>query len=667
MGRHVLIGLTSEMQPEARLRALDMLAAHGEPVAWLEFAPAPSADLLERVGSRVDRIAPKPYAEEAHRRVRERYPAFLHDFAREHGLLNLWSWRAQLGVWWLMPISEMSSFRTPLIHIVYQLEVIDQVLADLEPQGITLLTDDPLIVEVVRGVAERHGASLEQVIHLRRRLSLRRRLGQWGGLRRCWFAFRRILLWITLRFTGVGRLAGIAGNPAEGAWALFCTLFPSMWEPGSVRGSLSNRSFGDWPSRLAMEGYQPVYGAMTMAPAGRIVWQALRLRPLLAANRVVLLDTLLSFRTLLACCLGIGWIRAYRRWKRGNPSPTASYNGNDLGPLLLREIEHDLQSPEISFNLCVAEGIFHLVKRLGAPGCITYPFEYQPLEKAFTAGIRLAGSRAPIVGFQTGLTGKNHLGYWFPADQVSQNGGPGDPSLAPLPDVIAVNGRSTLEILRRRLEPDRLVLSGPVRLAHLRGLGNEKPRHVAALRKRYAIPDTCLPVVIATSIIRDETLVILDLAFRAGKRFEEIFFLVKDHPLDPLRRAVRDLARRHGLARYRYFTRHTADLLLLSRVAITGCTSVGVEAIALGCMPIVYADSCRYDLNALRDVEEAAFFFQDEESFQRALAQCLTGGEEFQRRQARWPGALEALLDFSDGDPGSTLLKFLNGQGALTR
>lgn len=665
MGHRVLIGLTADARPEARLRALKALAAEGDVVAWLDFAPVRSADVMVHAGDRVEWIAAKSYAAEAHRRVREEYPSFLHDFARRRGLLNLWSWKDHLGVWWMTPISEMSSFRTPLIDILYQLAVIDQVLAERKPERITLLTDDPLLVPAVRQVAQRHGARLEGVIELARRLTVRRRLGQWPSLRRAWFCNRWVLLWVILRLTRVGRFESAVGDPSGRRWALLCTLFPSMWEPGADPDSLSNRSFGDWPKRLEDEGHLAVYGAMTMASPGRILLQSLRLRRLLATNRIVLLESLLPFRTLLACCLGSGWIRAYRRWRRQHPAPTASCNGNEIGPLLLREIDRDLQSPEVAFNLCVAEGVYRLVKRLGSVASVTYPFEYQPLEKAFSAGVRLAGSRAPVVGFQTGLTGKNHLGYRFPSEQVRQNGRQADPTIACLPDVIVVNGSTTLEALRERVGSDRLVLSGPVRLGYLRSLVEEKQQRIASLRERHSLSDAAFPAVIATSIVHDEALAMLELAFRAGKGLEEIVFLVKDHPLYPIPEAVRDVATRHGFGRYRYCTGRPADLLLLSKVALTGCTSVGVEAIALGCMPIVYADSCRYDLGPLRDVEDAAFFFEDLESLRWALRECMSGGEEFQRRRARWPEALKALLDLSGGDPSSRLLASLKGRGAL--
>jgi len=619
--------------------------------------------MRQQVGNRVEWISPQPYAAEARRRVRENYPSLLYTFAKAHGLLTLWSWKGSLSVWWLMQISEMSSLRTPLINFLYQFEVIDQVLRERKPKRIVLLTDDPLVVPVLRQIAQRHDARVEEVLRCRRRLTLRQRLSQCAGFRRSWFLWQQVLRWMVLRLTGVGRIEEIRDSSGR-PWALHCTLFPSMWEPEADSDSLRNRSFGDWPKLLEAQGYRSVYGAVTMAPASRILLQSTRLHRLLAANRIVLLESLISFRTLLACCVGNGWIRAYRRWRRSHQRVSASFNGTEVGSLLLREVEHDLYSPEIPFGLCVAEGTYQLARRLGSIGCITYPFEYQPLEKAFTAGIRQAGSQAPVIGFQTGLTGRNHLGYWFPMEQVCQNGHPGRPDLAPLPEVISVNGGATLEVLRERLAPDRLVLTGPVRLARLRGLVEQRRQQSVLLRERYGISDKHVPVAIATSIDPEESLLLLNLAFQAGKWFEDVLFLVKDHPLCPLRRAVRVEAMRHG-ARYRQFTGDTADLLLLSRVAITGNTSVGVEALALGCMPIVYDGSWHYDLTPLRDAEEAAFFFHDAESLRLALSEGLTGGEESQRRQARWQEALDALLSFSNGDPAATLLTFLNGRGVL--
>ncbi len=677
IGEEILfIGLTEQAQSKrSRLRTLQALQRDGCTVQWLEFSSLEAGDgIPQEIGDRARWISPTPYAQEARRRIRQEYPPFLDRFVRENGLWDLWTWRGQIGVWWLMPISEMSPMRTPLIHLLYRLQIIDQVLAEHRPKRVTLLTDDLAVVPAIRQLAQRYNARLDGVIRAKRRRTLRQSLSQFPWLRRWWFGLQQCLRWVVLRLTGIGKVVardvaptgpeqgapGSAGGvpPPARSWALFCTLFPSMWEFRQP-GQWHNRSFGEWPKFLEDHGYPPVFAATTMTHAGKILFLSRQMRRQMTKSRIILLESQLTFLELLRFCFGNSCRRSYQSWRRGRKR-TAHFRGIEVGPLLMREIEHDIQSPEIPFNLCAAEAIRRLAARLGNIGCMTIPFEYQPTERAFTAGLKSAQPSVPVIGLQTGLTGQNHLGYRFPRGQIRQNGGDRNPRLAPLPDLIAVNGKTTLNILQERLAPKRVVLTGPVRLGHPRHLARQGHQFEDGLKQwDIDLPKGCLPVLIATTFLRTDSVAILRLAFEAGKAFPKTFFLIKDHPLCPVRREAATIAARQGFHRYGMVESWSSNLWSASRATITGTTSVGIEAIAFGSMPIVYDTARHYDQSPMWDIEEGVFFFQDAESLRWALSKCIQEEGGVLERKNRWPDLLERLYYSSEVNPCSTLYDFL--------
>lgn len=207
-----------------------------------------------------------------------------------------------------------------------------------------------------------------------------------------------------------------------------------------------------------------------------------------------------------------------------------------------------------------------------------------------------------------------------------------------MPDWISVNGAATLEILKTRMDPDRLILTGPIRLQE--GLKNEQPLTEAG---EPSIAPGAVPVLIAASISEEESLEIARLAFLAASRLPEVFLLIKPHPLCPLRRRIQRLSRRLAFHRYRLSTDPLVHLLRRCRACIVGTTSAGVEAVASGRMPILYQSFRGYDLSAAPELRAAVLFFHDPASLCAALQECLRPGEATGQRQQHWPQALDSL------------------------
>src|SRR5437879_2038118 len=138
-----------------RIAMNEVRRSQGRPtVLLLNGGSVPSGVLDE-----AETLDASPFVPVAERRIREGLPRLLHDFATVTGLLDLYHWRGRVSIFWFLPISEMSRFRTPLVDQLYQLALIDAALESSRFTAIVLLTSDEEFAGCVRRVAERRGVS----------------------------------------------------------------------------------------------------------------------------------------------------------------------------------------------------------------------------------------------------------------------------------------------------------------------------------------------------------------------------------------------------------------------------------------------------------------------------------------------------------------------------
>jgi len=606
-----------------------------------------------------ERIDPAPFVARAEGRIRDELPRLIHEFAASTGLLDLYHWRNQVSAFWFLPLSEMSRFRTPLVDELYQLALIDAVLESSRFAVVTLLSADKEFALAARQAAERHGVAFRA-----RRLrsprrgrregkltwlpdSLRYRVTWWGH------GVKRVLAWWALR---VARFPALPSEPAGRQRVLAFTLFPSLWERYGTSGQWRNRSLGDLPESLAGRGCDVIYVAAVTWSLKQLLFQRRRLARALTSHRVIPIDRAVSLWELLRSVTDGRWLRAYRRWRGNHRSARALFGGIDVAPLLRRVLDRDAWSAEVRQDLCVAQATARVAATIDNLRLALLAVEGQPIERAFIAGVREGAKGLPVLGVQTAMSGENHLGYRFLPDQVAPVGGSSSPRLAPAPDYVAAYGTTTRDMLQAMLGGDRVVLTGAIRYPHL---GQRLPAAPAVLRRALDLAPEGPLILVATSIDPEESLHILELVGEVSARTTHVTFLFKFHYLCDMTRALRAVGRRRGLHNYRIFDGQLPELLQVSRAVVMGTTSVGIEAIALSCMPIVYTTTGHYDLGPLRDVREAVFFFSDATGLQRALEEVLTTGQEYERRSANWAAALKKMVYRADGNATQRLCDYL--------
>jgi surface carbohydrate biosynthesis protein (TIGR04326 family) len=447
----------------------------------------------------------------------------------------------------------------------------------------------------------------------------------------------------------------MASRAGETRLVAFYTRYPVLWEHLGDRAR--ERNFGTFPDYLAEQGFGVVYPAVLSAN-----WAGTR--PNVDAFRsearrlgVVFLEPLLSLWEFLRVYLDVSHAFGYLRWRWRRAGEPVCFDGLDVRELVLRELDPGfLYGSELLTNHARAYA-FRRFCRTYRPRVIFHPFEYQPMERALWAGVRAGESGTTIVGTQSGMFSSNWLGWVYaPGEAATPGAVPGRYQSA-LPDYVVAYGTLSHAALSHQCHSDRVLLPGAIRY----------PEIQAQWSDGSSLPD--LPdgtrILVACSASREETVLLLRAAADLARAKPETFLLLKFHFHNPMHADWESLAKTFGLTRFRICDTDLATLLKESRAVVLGSSSVVVEAIALGCMPVVFQPPDRYSYSPALDIREAVFLCSDLSTVARALKECIEQTDGYWDRRRAWPQALERMAFRLEGRQDERLRAQLRERGVL--
>ena len=590
-------------------------------------------------------VAPPEILEAADRasaRIRATFPDWLWQWAEGSGVLALATYPGPISWWWYTPLSEMSPLRSALIGELYWLLLIADLVGHQAVDRVVWVGDDPVFARVLGAMLAARGTAFEA-----RLTSTRASTGLGVAiLRRLAFAATHVARCLVLRLFGFGRL------DLEQPTAILFSRFPVLWEDGPA--GARERMFGDWPDALAEDGQSVFFAATCSASAGDIVAHRHAWRARGRRDRVFLVEALASVGLLVRAHLDVGfWIR-YARWCRRQP--VVVFADIDISPLFWRELTASALSPELPADRVLAATLGTLLDRTPRVRFVALPFEYQPVERAVE--VAAASHGKATVGLQTGLYTANQMGFTFPASQARTD--VREATRAPVPDVLSAYGELPRREFAARLGEGRVFGVGPIRYARLA----VPPRlSRAALREAQALPVEATVVLVTTSMLREESGHLLRAAFQAAAARPGTVLALKFHYHLPLRDETARLEQAYPHVRVRVFDAHLDDLLTLADAMICGGSSTGIEAMARGCMPLVFRSVGELQPSPVLEVAEAAFFWRTPEELLQVLAATLADDASAAARRAHWPEALRAQLSPLASDMNTRLNGFLRGAG----
>ena len=602
----------------------------------------------------------KDYASAANTKIRELYPKFLFGFAKASGLMDLHRFDNRVSLFWFLPISEMSPLRNSLIDKLYKLVVTDMALSDRNYDSLILITDDPSIEDPVRQIAERRGVKVRKVIKVEEQGKNFLR-GSMGLSIKWWTTFLiDILYWLLIKFFRIGQLETL---PQSDKYAVGLTLFPVLWVTGQKLHEMNNRSVGDWPALLEEHGYVNTYLALPTLRINEYLKGGSNWRRRTQKNRIFLTHSLITLKELFKSYDRSRWGHKLQIWFESISNMKAEFDGIDINRLVQEEFNQELWQKELATCQYIMLAASKLINRLNGIKSSYLSFEFQPIEKAFVAGIKNTSSELLTVGLQTSFMGNGQLGYHFPAEYGISNNYP-DSNAAPLPDLMATYGTQPFEMLRSNMGSDRVLMTGPIRYPYLQ-IPTTRDRSEAATRikRRLGLGVDVIPIILALPSLDDEARTILDWAFQIGNEFTNIYYLVRFHYWAEIKKYMKQSAGLHMFDQYNIENGDLRELLLGSKMILTGTSSIGVEAMILGCMPLVYETGRQYDLGKMEEVAEGSFFFSTRSELKLAIDACLKNSDEFQKRMVSWPHILPRLCSPIDGKASQRLFNKISSNG----
>lgn len=579
-------------------------------------------------------------ADVAAARVRESFPPFLWNWVRTQGALDLAEWHG-VSWWWFSPLSEKSPLRSPLVNEIYRLTMIKELLRRDLFDEVHWHGDDPVMARAVSGLARATGVRFQSFV----------RMGKASGLaglivrRTMYFCFA-LLRWIVLRVAG---LSSKVQDPQ--ADCVLYTRFPVLWE--RTREGWRERMFGDWPEYLRAHGHRPTFAAILSVGPRELFKRRHELRAIFRRQRIVLLDAMLSPAELVRSHLTIRFLVRYLPWRRTHRRERIVFDESDVTGLFWRELDASAFSNEIPLGLSLAASFRTLTAGLPACRTVFLPYEYQPMERAVWAGVKSVRN-VPIVGLQTAFYTSNQMGFDFPPDELRTGR---NPRGAPVPDLVAAYGERPYRVFSERLGLERVCLTGPIRYADLHIESGEVPAEVAA-----QIPTGAALMLVPTPMAREEALVLLRTCFTVAAERPEVFMLLKFHYQLPLSEDVERLAHLHKVTRYAVFQGDLRTLMRMSPVTVCGGSSVGIEALLAGSMPLVYRSVGSMSANPMLEVPDAVFFWSSVEELRRALTSCWDTDDAYKQRVSAWECAIREHVFRADGGAEARLYDFLESR-----
>jgi surface carbohydrate biosynthesis protein (TIGR04326 family) len=578
--------------------------------------------------------------------VRATFPEWLWRWVSNHRALELKVFSGSVSWWWYTPISEKSPLRSRLIRELYWLTLLRRVIETYTITEVKWIGDDPLFTSVVASLAAQRKVKLHfESSGGSKSSSFTRSL-----TRRVIYSVFAIVRWLILKILFVGKGTGDADFDV----ALY-SRFPILWE--RQEPLWRERMFGFWPDYLRTRGHRTGYIALFSGSLKTLIREWRTLRAQCRQQNIWIIERAVSFFSLLRAHFSLGLFWNYFRWRRRLVRQPVLYNDLNVNALLWRELDAGLLSSEIPLDLTIASGISSIVRKVSSLRMMFLPFEYQPMERAVWAGAKSL-PEISIVGLQTGLFASNQMGFSFPVEEIKR--GSKDDLKSPVPDVLAAYGALPYRIFAERLGSERVCLSGPIRYSSLQTCDPDAGGSFSI----EDAPQSAVFVLVATSIAREESVPLLETAFRASAELPEIFFLIKFHYHLPLHTEVKNLAARYGMDRYRVFDSDLYELMRVAPIVICAGSSIGLEAMTLGCMPIVFRSLGEMSANPMLDVPDAVFFWHSIVELRAALQSCLVRDAEYQKRKSAWPRAIADQLDLA-GSPDERLYEFLRKQAIV--
>lgn len=575
------------------------------------------------------------FADRARDLVREFVPHFyasLPDKAHEEGkTLAEFVFGPDHHDWWISDLSEKSIFRGRLIERLHALALVKEAVRSYRPSHIWVDVKDGLLAKCIAEsyFADSKIQGVEKTRHRRPNYALKALLSRLSVVLEFFFAQLLILA-----------LGSVTLKPDASRKLFFFSFFPSWWSNAwSANGELVESFFKKAPDYFKEKDYSVRYAVWLAGKPAFWCKNYRKLRRVLSKQHVVVLQKFCSWRDALKLLHGnlLGIVNRVKR------APAQYFDldfwGAPIGELVRDELLYTVSNRELYRNVLLRAAVGRL--GLGSKDAIIYRNEFQPFERAILQGVNGA---CATFGFQHSSIGKDYLSHRFTLSEIVE--AESDPDSRKFPSYFLCTGKIPAEImLKDGFHLGKVLVCGAVRYPELRKL-------IAERRAACRIVTTKeLPIILVlVSLNRAEALGLAAVIGRALSSNPRSFHVrLKAHPSNDHSEAVLNALRRMNpkLSVEKLSPNCSLyDAILSAKALVMSGSTVGIEALALGVLPIVFQNHHMYSytMSSLLEVREAVVIVNNSSELESALIRVLNEEMPYSELRENWPAAVTGML-----------------------
>lgn len=560
--------------------------------------------------------------------------------------------------WWFLEVSEKSAYRGLLINRMYYLALIQSLLASTTYQKVWFCLEDEVLSRSLNEGLKL--LSIDCTAVKSTRLWSKRGVGAWLILH-LWNALGIGMLHVLqlLLISGLGIVNRRSPPPQS---VLLFSFYPRMWS-APYGASATEWFFGDLPKFFS--GAVSHCYALWLTVWPREIWAKRKeLRSFFSTQKALCLSQYAGVGALASLFDPRWWmmhVRLARRWPPANEFRLGPF---DVGEMVSDELHRSLSSTEFFRDVLLVDA-WERLTRSSPVAAVLYRLEFQPFENAILYGAR---GNTRTIAFQHSLFGNNYLPYHFVPGELSHVW---DRGAMPLPGLIITSGEfGHMVMLKNGCAQTSVEVCGPVRYREFfKRYGQHRDRRDEA-RKRLGLDREAKTLVVATAVSRPDAEALLEALGEGVEHFGNLIVMFKSHPALSLDKEFeRIVGVRLGGARYRLLAsgEELYDALSLADVAVVNPSTVALEALVLGALPVIFDSGVVFDPKVLESDEWGGVIASNAEQLSQALGIVFGAYENLEAVKQGLHIQAERWLDQPQKDPYPRFVEVLRKHGIVPK
>lgn len=618
-------------------------------------------DRFNRIGS-FEFIDINMVTESIQENIRKYVLSLIYEFPRKEfipglTIMRLLS-RPKFNLWWFMEISE-KTIRTPLIKRIYYFEIIRNTILKEDYQELWLELQDKEILNLVnRNRKKLPRIKLISTPHLIRPIQINE--------------FIKNLFWIKLlhnmlrtqfscflRYIII-KVAGFEKNrKIEEKSFLFFSFFPYFWDK-SPKSGMTEIFYKTLPDKI--KTWTPAYYSVWLLTLGPFkLWKdRYSIREYFKQKDITALEAHLTLKDFISVAFfSLKYIFTLIKYYFNLlPAIRERYQGYDITNIITAELNQSLVSLTVSNCILLMKASRNITKN-NKINTLIYRIEFQAHEKAILYGV---DGNCATVAFQHHAFSRDHIQYFFNIGEI-----PGyylektNPQNMPLPNKYLVTGEYAFRAFKDNGFPENDInICGPLRyselIAYIKHRGTK-----AEVRNKYGLSEKEPIFLLAFSYQKEDAINLTVSLLQAIKNINNnLLFLIRSHPYFKFNREITNIINRiHPALRYKILSDNINlnDYLMLSNALILTPSTLGIEAICLGTLPILFENNATFSINHLLEIKRACLCVKTPQELKQAILSVINNGEEIKGISKFWPSAIKETFYSIEDDP---IYKFNN-------